>query len=43
MDYKQRRNARMIFKQLKAGIRKAEDLSSDEIKLLKKYYPFIFK
>ena len=35
--YKEKRRARIIFKCLKAGIAKPE-----ELKLLRKYYPFLF-
>ncbi|NPA98175.1 MAG: hypothetical protein GXO43_02240 [Crenarchaeota archaeon] len=34
---------RGIFKRLKAGITTWDDLSEDEIKELKKWYPFLFK
>lgn len=43
MTYKEKREARIIFKQLKTGLRETKDLSDNEIKLLKKYYPFIFR
>jgi uncharacterized coiled-coil DUF342 family protein len=40
--YKEKKRARMIFKRLKAGITKPEDLTAEEIRLLRKYYPFLF-
>lgn len=38
-----KKKARMIFKQLKAGIRSKDSLTDEEIKLLKRYYPFLFR
>ncbi len=40
--YKEKKKARIIFKRLKAGITKPEDLTAEELKLLHKYYPFLF-
>jgi len=34
----EKKRARMVFKRLKAGIVKWEDLSEEEIRLLRKYY-----
>jgi len=42
-EYKERKRAKRIFKRLKVGLSRFEDLSNDEIRLLKKYYPFLFK
>lgn len=42
-DWKERRRARIVFKQLKAGIKKPELLSGEEKRLLRKYYPFMFR
>ena len=40
--YKEKRRAKIIFKRLKAGITKPEELTAEELKLLHKYYPFLF-
>jgi len=40
--YKERKKARIIFKRLKAGITKPEELTAEELKLLRKYYSFLF-
>lgn len=40
--YKEKKKARITFKRLKAGITKPEELTAEELKLLRKYYPFLF-
>jgi uncharacterized coiled-coil DUF342 family protein len=42
MSYKEKKRARIIFKRLKAGITKPEELTAEELKLLRRYYPFLF-
>ena len=41
--WKERKRARMLFKRLKVGLATMNDLSAEDIALLKRYYPFIFK
>ncbi len=41
--YKEKRRARIIFKRLKVGLSRIEDLSNEDLELLKKYYPFLFR
>ena len=36
-----RRKARMIFKQLKAGLKKPEELSEEERKLVMRWYRWV--
>jgi len=43
MSWKEKRRARIIFKQLKAGLKTVDSLNDEEIKLLRKYYPFLFR
>ena len=38
----ERQRARAVFKQLKAGLKSKEQVTADEIVLLKRYYPFLF-
>ena len=39
----EKKKARMVFKRIKAGLVRYEELSEDEKKLLKKYYWFLFR
>jgi len=39
----EKKKARIVFKRLKAGIVSWDELKEDEIKLLKRYYPFLFR
>lgn len=43
VNYKEKQKARAIFKRLKAGLVTWEELKEEELKLLKKYYPFLFR
>jgi len=36
------KKVRGLFKQLKAGLKTWDDLTEEEIKELRKYYPFLF-
>ncbi|WP_457590745.1 hypothetical protein [Geoglobus sp.] len=41
--YREKKRARMVFKKLKAGLIAPEQLSEEDIALLRRYYPFLFK
>lgn len=42
-NYQEKKKARRIFKQLKAGLKKFEDLSEEEKELVVKYYGWILR
>jgi len=37
------KRARILFKRLKVGLVMKEELSEEELSLLRRYYPFMFK
>ena len=43
MKWKEKRQARAIFKRLKAGLVSWEELSEEEFRLLEKYYGWLWK
>jgi len=36
------KNAHRLFKQLKVGMKKENDLTDDEVEMLHRYFPFMF-
>lgn len=42
-SYKEKQKVRRLFKLLKAGIKKKEELSEEDLKLLRLHYPFLFR
>ena len=42
-NYREYRKAKALFKQLKAGIKTWEDMKDEDIRLLQKYYPWLFE
>ena len=43
MTWKEKRRARMLFKRLKIGLTTFDELNEDDVKLLRRYYPFLFR